>query len=316
MAPSVYLAAGALLSLSTLLYILKRLRRPRARAATVAFCYSAAAVLTPHRTTNLEFFAPSPPGGHFDNKPTILREFVEQETSPMVPRRQAKPVIAPSSRTTHNVLVISKCLPDGLEWQPAPLLPEAAPSGSRQPAPLLPEVTHSGSTSTSTSAESEDSLVERRLDTPPSAPRQASREASLVIGLSRIVVIRAPCEGEYAPDGIQTAYFQTEGPTSIDHPPAFTSADKLELGDVFHHRNTLDWKRSQLWLWEDDDDGLPHWKPIKVGCRRQDGRRLILTKKRHNPSWVAKTQYSRQTVNMSVRDFTAALPRASPRTLA
>ncbi|KAL7284233.1 hypothetical protein ACG7TL_001515 [Trametes sanguinea] len=280
-----------------LLYILMRLRKPRARAATVAFCYSAAAVLKPHRTTNLEFFAPSPPNGHFDNKPTILREFVENDTSwvlvvignpPAIPRQQRKPAPAHPPRTPHRALVITRC---------------ASKAPDQQPDSLPSVVSDSASSPIQCDSPVRENVEFSQSDINPSP---TSREESLVTALPRVVVVRPGREGEHAPNGVKTAYFQMKGTTPIAHPPVLTSEDGLEIGDVFHVLNVLNWKHSQLWIWDLGDEAVPFWKPIKLGYRRQDGRRLTLTEKRRNPSWVADNWFTRR------NGVFARSPRAYP----
>ncbi|KAI0709953.1 hypothetical protein C8Q76DRAFT_798724 [Earliella scabrosa] len=84
---------------------------------------------------------------------------------------------------------------------------------------------------------------------------------------------------------IFTFWFETRGTVSVSHPPDFVR-DELMIGDLFYHRNTASPKMSQLWVWIDDSRIGPYWKPVKVGYRREDGRRLLLSEKRKNPSWL------------------------------
>ncbi|KAJ2984877.1 hypothetical protein NUW54_g10347 [Trametes sanguinea] len=65
----------------------------------------------------------------------------------------------------------------------------------------------------------------------------------------------------------------------------------LEIGDLFYHRTPTAY---QLWLWCKDDTGRAVWQPAHYGYRRkEDGRRLIVTKALKFPSWVTNDYYAR-----------------------
>ncbi|KAI0696209.1 hypothetical protein C8T65DRAFT_743658 [Cerioporus squamosus] len=90
---------------------------------------------------------------------------------------------------------------------------------------------------------------------------------------------------------VVTAWFEIRSAVAIPEPPHFVK-EKCLLGDVFYRRDTLDSRKSQLWIWVPDGRG-PRWMPIYVGYRRSDGRLLSLTRKRKNPSWIRQHWFVR-----------------------
>ncbi|KAI0363521.1 hypothetical protein BV20DRAFT_1057962 [Pilatotrama ljubarskyi] len=95
---------------------------------------------------------------------------------------------------------------------------------------------------------------------------------------------------------LETPFFETEGTQPIPSPPPFVGQEDVQVGDIFYYRNTEDWKQSQMWIWCVDPAQGAHWKRVKVGYRREDGRRLTLTEKRRIPSWVGEHWYTRRGV--------------------
>ncbi|OSD03009.1 hypothetical protein PYCCODRAFT_1467317 [Trametes coccinea BRFM310] len=113
--------------------------------------------------------------------------------------------------------------------------------------------------------------------------------------LERERVIRPACDGEDAPEGIETTWFEISGVDPIQYPPDFVAQPVLEPGDLFYYRHPTIASRSQLWILVANAQGEPHWKAAHVGIRREkDGRRLTLSPKKKNPSWVAVKWYQRR----------------------
>lgn len=118
------------------------------------------------------------------------------------------------------------------------------------------------------------------------------------LGLDQIYVrqqsVRYDKEGPSA--GIETFWFESEGDRPIESPPDLTAQGDLHVGDLFYHRNTIRPKCSQLWIWIEDTAMGFTWKPVKIGHRHSDGRRLTLTEKRKNPSWIGEKWFVRRGV--------------------
>ncbi len=94
---------------------------------------------------------------------------------------------------------------------------------------------------------------------------------------------------------IVTYWFEIEGEQPIEAPPDISSQGDLQPGDLFYYRNIVNGKRSQIWIWIADEIMMEHiWKPVKIGYQRTDGRRLTLTEKRKNPSWIGEKWFVRR----------------------
>ncbi|KAI0364517.1 hypothetical protein BV20DRAFT_1039371 [Pilatotrama ljubarskyi] len=94
--------------------------------------------------------------------------------------------------------------------------------------------------------------------------------------------------------GMVTSWFSSEEAALFDNPPDPSACQNLTVGDVFCHAATAtDPPAYQLWLWIPDSNGELHWRAVAPGYRREDGRRLILTATRKDPSWVTEEYYRR-----------------------
>ncbi|KAI9059818.1 hypothetical protein FKP32DRAFT_1679510 [Trametes sanguinea] len=83
-----------------------------------------------------------------------------------------------------------------------------------------------------------------------------------------------------------TAWFKSESSSEISAPPDFSTSPLVRTGDVFLHctpNNTY-----QLWVWECGPQKAvgPRWVSVPLGHRRWDGRKLTVTSRRREPSWV------------------------------
>lgn len=79
----------------------------------------------------------------------------------------------------------------------------------------------------------------------------------------------------------------------IDAPPADTDMDEhIAVGNIYRY---IAYDHTppvyQLWLRVAGADGRPFWKPVAVGYEREDGRKLILTLSKKNPSWVQESRF-------------------------
>ncbi|KAI0351500.1 hypothetical protein OH77DRAFT_1524039 [Trametes cingulata] len=106
-----------------------------------------------------------------------------------------------------------------------------------------------------------------------------------------------------------TTWFEDQSPGLVMAPPAPTLLPNLTIGDVFLHR-TSDPDKYQLWLWCADGDSLPFWREVAVGYVREDGKVLILTEKKQQPSWVSK-QYYKRIASQKEADSSQSTPKRS-----
>ncbi|KAJ2992382.1 hypothetical protein NUW54_g7948 [Trametes sanguinea] len=122
------------------------------------------------------------------------------------------------------------------------------------------------------------------------------KRGSLSLVLERHKIVRPGVDGKNDPDGIETTWFEISGVNAIEYPPDFTPADDIELEDLFYYRHpTNEAMHSRLWIWVADKEGRPYWKDAPIGTTRgRDGRRLTLTEKKKNPSWVIPKLYLRK----------------------
>ena len=79
-------------------------------------------------------------------------------------------------------------------------------------------------------------------------------------------------------------WFKTAGNNPIHAPPLLHPSCKLQVGDIFYHQNSV---KPQFWI-RDRDEGSEEgcWRSIDLGYEREDGRKLTLTEKYRDPSWV------------------------------
>ncbi|KAI0363955.1 hypothetical protein BV20DRAFT_983494, partial [Pilatotrama ljubarskyi] len=89
-------------------------------------------------------------------------------------------------------------------------------------------------------------------------------------------------------------YFKSEASHLMTSPPDASECQRLQLGDVFvHAAKGLNPPKYQLWLWTPSDDGSAYWQPIPAGYAREDGKRLNLSAKKRDPSWVTEKYFKR-----------------------
>ncbi|KAI9062811.1 hypothetical protein FKP32DRAFT_1677299 [Trametes sanguinea] len=72
----------------------------------------------------------------------------------------------------------------------------------------------------------------------------------------------------------------------LAEPPDLGEQKELAIGDVYCNI-VLGIDDPQLWVCDAIVDGRPKWDIIAVGDTRKDGRRLIVTAKKKQPSWVS-----------------------------
>ncbi|KAH9856331.1 hypothetical protein C2E23DRAFT_882408 [Lenzites betulinus] len=93
--------------------------------------------------------------------------------------------------------------------------------------------------------------------------------------------------GVLSDDGqpVGTGWFRSEANAEVAAPPAPSAfSDGLHRGDVYYHCTP---NGHQLWLLVGAaTTGALRWHPVTVGYRREDGRKLSLTKGNRDPSWV------------------------------
>ena len=68
-------------------------------------------------------------------------------------------------------------------------------------------------------------------------------------------------------------------------------------GDIFVHRHGTflnnGGEHQDLWIWTSEGGAL-HWKSIRQGFQRADGRVLALTESRKQPSWLDRDWYRKR----------------------
>ncbi|KAI0364516.1 hypothetical protein BV20DRAFT_1039370 [Pilatotrama ljubarskyi] len=245
--------------------------RKRDGRPTQGFAYAASTTLRQHRTTNLELFVPLPQS-YAEYKPTILREFGRV------------PHVAPFA-VNPNAMVQPEAKTPGTSTVPLPepSLPRAEATHPPPVSDVRREAGHSGFPHRTVSPSS------------PAISGSSSRESSPV---PQTVTTRPAGDKSGAHGALKTPFFETEGTQPIPSPPPFVGQEDVQVGDIFYYRNTENWKHSQLWIWCVDPAQGAHWKRVKVGYRREDGRRLTLTEKRRIPSWVGEHWYTRRGVQI------------------
>ncbi|KAI9069064.1 hypothetical protein FKP32DRAFT_1560438 [Trametes sanguinea] len=259
-------------------YILRTYRTPRRR---LTFAYAATTALKQHRTTNLELFVPLPKD-YATNIPTILRDFAN----------------LPHSRTRPVRLDI---IP--LPARPVPIRPSPArsPSPGPPPAPVTPPLIDCPPSSKEGNASAEPVL--RALAEDPRHTGQDSGKASRPVkvpnidhhdGSADLLLFRQTGNHAASVGAIETPYFELQGTREIVNPPPFVSDDDVQLGDVFYYRRLEDSERFQMWIWSLDPITGTYWKRVRIGYKREDGRRLTLTEKKRIPSWIGQRWYFRR----------------------
>ena len=96
------------------------------------------------------------------------------------------------------------------------------------------------------------------------------------------------------------AWAYLDGTETINTPPLFWNASKIELGDVFIYRTP---DKCYLWLRVMGKAG-PCWQPVDVGYERKDERILTVTEKRREVSWVHSPEWASKRV--SACEYTAS----------
>ncbi|EIW65133.1 uncharacterized protein TRAVEDRAFT_42517 [Trametes versicolor FP-101664 SS1] len=250
---------------------------------TPGFIYYATTTLRQHHTTNLELLVPLPTD-YAAFKPTILRDFgKDSHTDLGTSHLQGEDIPQPSrSSSRRPTFVIQPCAlspdipisPPTLNCAP-PSESDSRPSTSRgEPAHMhdVDEVDLDGSQDVS------------------HATSTANRQGS-----PGLILIRHPNTRSVDGETYDSPFFEIEGTNPVDSPPDFTPDEDVQLGDVFYYRYKGNSAKSRLWIWcFDTVQGVRNWKRVKIGQRREDGRRLTLSESRKNPSWVSKAWFARR----------------------
>ena len=94
--------------------------------------------------------------------------------------------------------------------------------------------------------------------------------------------------GSAVSDVVVTRYWEPEviGTRLIDCPPDLSGDRNLAVGDIFIY-----WTASQYRLWIYRSGG--YWERVEMGYEREDGRVLIVTPQKREPSWVSREYYER-----------------------
>ncbi|RDX51815.1 hypothetical protein OH76DRAFT_1417161 [Lentinus brumalis] len=107
---------------------------------------------------------------------------------------------------------------------------------------------------------------------------------------------------------ILTFYWESFTAQPIVSPPDLTRYADLREGDLYSNvilSETCEREDAidvQLWLWAPGADGTCVWTRAREGDVRDDGRRLIVTPCRKEPSWVSRTWGVKQLVQSQKRN--------------
>ncbi|KAI9057364.1 hypothetical protein FKP32DRAFT_1681507 [Trametes sanguinea] len=121
----------------------------------------------------------------------------------------------------------------------------------------------------------------------------------------RPVFIRNQRTSSTVDKDIVTYWWQSYSRTPLSEPAELGVQKELALGDVYSNI-VVGIDEPQLWVCDDIVDGRPKWDSIAAGDTRKDGRRLIVTEKKKQPSWVSATWGVKQMLQQQRR----AAPRA------
>ncbi|KAI0652980.1 hypothetical protein C8Q70DRAFT_1059737 [Cubamyces menziesii] len=289
------------LILSWLLAIWHQLRKPPHLPRMASYTFSARAPIRHGKTTYLEFTTPSPPHTCEAVRPTILQALdtynvVEARTEYVHLRTLDDRLTKSNSASNHNGGHAGDADQDAHPRErklPVTVLKtEQAPRPSSRSSvlrivPILRMRTQNEPPATPvasriTRSVSKLSLKNVSLDSQLEPEPEVDVRVFYVNG-SRTVIKRKPqlpfIKRETKP---HTAFFSSSGPRLLSSPPVLRNQDDVKMGDVFCHK-TAD--SIQLWL-RSYEGGNCVWRKVDIGYERNDGRRLSITKKLQNPSWV------------------------------
>ncbi|PIL37505.1 hypothetical protein GSI_01199 [Ganoderma sinense ZZ0214-1] len=96
---------------------------------------------------------------------------------------------------------------------------------------------------------------------------------------------------------VVTPYWEPEnvGAHLIEYPPDLSGDANLAIGDIFIFHTATHYR---LWIYR----GGGYWQRIESGYRREDGRYLIVTPVKKEPSWVSCKYFERQAAKQGEPD--------------
>ncbi|KAI0744911.1 hypothetical protein C8Q76DRAFT_789378 [Earliella scabrosa] len=100
---------------------------------------------------------------------------------------------------------------------------------------------------------------------------------------------------------IITYFWESFTAVPLQAPPDLSSYPDLTVGDLYCNHARGDSPTMQLWIWSVAADGSGYWKKAREGDVREDGRRLTITPKRQQPSWVSADWGIKQLRNPKAR---------------
>ncbi|KAI0364052.1 hypothetical protein BV20DRAFT_983397 [Pilatotrama ljubarskyi] len=292
------------------LYAMWNLRSKRNLSTRpTVYTFSARTPIAHGQTTYLEFAAPSAPGRDTTCSPTILKvldaqrpPFSVRASTPESGGRSSTPsTLTFSDRDADDAKRISPKLEPDHRVQGAKTFTSRTPPLRIQLLSQLPQDDKSSATASNT----------RRIT------RSGSR--SSIASTSASTFAARPADPSDDIDGSQselpyhkrqtkphTAWFSSEGERPITYPPLMRNQHEVRLGDVFCHKTP---EASQLWVWEATERGSC-WREARVGYERPDGRRLSITDKKREPSWVGPEWCSKR-ISASTFVFEEATMRST-----
>ena len=98
-----------------------------------------------------------------------------------------------------------------------------------------------------------------------------------------------------------TYFWESFTAIPLGQPPDLAAYNDLAIGDIYCNIVRGDIEAVQLWIWTMGSDGTGYWKRAREGDVREDGRRLTITPKRQQPSWVSPTWGVKQLRNAKAR---------------
>ncbi|KAI0752995.1 hypothetical protein C8Q80DRAFT_1118244 [Daedaleopsis nitida] len=264
-----------------------------------AFVFCATTRVRAYNTTNLHFSVPCPPNFHHETQPTITRDFVAAKQGRSHATQAAAAEDHARLMTAQDAPVPQ---PDALLVSPFPIADQTSP---RRPGlrirPISSPSTHTGvagpalseAAASHASGSNHDEAGRDILDGASRGRLASPLQHSIPLFLVRMVNQRPDTQDPS--QIVKTYWFEVRGQSVVQQPPNFVQ-DDVEIGEILYHRNMAEGRLSQLWIWVDDRGTGPYWKPVTVGYRRQDGRRLSLSEKRKTPSWVHADYFTRRSI--------------------
>ncbi|RPD60322.1 hypothetical protein L226DRAFT_577049 [Lentinus tigrinus ALCF2SS1-7] len=277
-----------------------------------SYIFSAAMTADGLRPTVIECVAPSPPRRVRGVELTITRVF----KTPGVSLKRFKDAASPS---------FTRSATPGSAQRLSTPAPEAAPAGVSQPSSsAVPSVVSRARGSVDTPGlHATTSSISTRITRSASyaaikGSSKLGRRSSMAAIDSRLdpdgaivtrygeqdgepIFIRQERVTSTTEPEVVTYFWESFTAVPLCQPPDLTAHPDLTAGDLYSNIVRGESKSVQLWMWTVDAEGAGAWKRVREGDVREDGRRLTVTPKRQQPSWVSPNWGVKQLRNQRAR---------------